>query len=151
MTDTKATRNCRNCNDPLETGARFCAGCGTTTDETNPTPSPDPTPPLPVNVRRVVGNDPKRDRPSSQLERPNDLKSWIAIVLAPLSIFTCGPLLSIPGAILAGIQLHAIKSGKILGSSTTLAHFGLWGNVAATVVGVAMMCLSVGFMGLMFA
>ena len=57
-----------------------------------------------------------------------------AMVLSLVSLFTCGPFLSIPGAILGKMELDAIRSGQAPPAGETFAKIGFYAGIALTVL-----------------
>lgn len=68
------------------------------------------------------------------------------MILSIVSVFTCGPLLSIPGLILGKMELNAIRQGQAPAAGETFAKIGFYLGIAAT----ALSCL-VGIVWLLIA
>ena len=58
----------------------------------------------------------------------------IAVILAVVGLLCCGPLTGIPAAIVAWLELDAIKGGRSSPNGKTMAQIGLWGGIAVTVI-----------------
>lgn len=69
-----------------------------------------------------------------------------SMILSIVSVFTCGPLLSIPGLILGKMELNAIRQGQAPAAGETFAKIGFYLGIAAT----ALSCL-VGIVWLLIA
>lgn len=69
-----------------------------------------------------------------------------AMVLSIISIFTCGPLLSIPGLILGKMEMNAIREGLAPQAGETFAKVGFYLGIAVT----ALSCLLVIFWAFFF-
>lgn len=71
----------------------------------------------------------------------------IAILLGVLGLFMCGPLTSVPGAILAWMDMNEAKqTGQ---PAPGLATIALWGNIAVTVIAIGGTVLMMFMMMLM--
>ena len=72
-------------------------------------------------------------------------RAMIALVLGIVSIFMCG-LTAIPGAILAWMEMQAVKEGRVPQANGGMAKTALWLNLAALVLTV-FGCLGFGLLG----
>lgn len=57
-----------------------------------------------------------------------------SMILSIVSVFTCGPLLSIPGLVLGKMELNAIRQGQSPYAGETFAKIGFYLGIAATVL-----------------
>lgn len=62
-----------------------------------------------------------------------------SMILSIISLFTCGPLLSIPGMILGKMEMNAIRQGQSSPAGETLAKVGFYVGLGAT----ALSCLGI--------
>ena len=58
----------------------------------------------------------------------------ISVILAVVGLLCCGPFTGIPAAIVAWLELDAIKNGTSSPSGKTMAQIGFWGGIAVTVI-----------------
>jgi hypothetical protein len=65
-------------------------------------------------------------------------KPMIALVLAISAVFCCGPFTGLPSAIVAWLELTAIKEGRSSPDGRTMATIALWGGVIATVIHIGL-------------
>lgn len=56
------------------------------------------------------------------------------MVLSIISIFTCGPLLSIPGLIIGKMEMNDIAAGRAPAAGLGYAKAGFWIGVVVTVL-----------------
>ena len=61
-------------------------------------------------------------------------RSIAAMILSIISIFTCGPLLSIPGMILGKMEMNAIREGQAPAAGETFAKAGFYIGLGVTVL-----------------
>ena len=64
-------------------------------------------------------------------------KAIASLILSIVSIFTCGPLLSIPGLIIGKMEMNAITQGQSSPAGMGYAKAGFWIGVVVT----ALSCL----------
>lgn len=57
-----------------------------------------------------------------------------SMIISIVSFFTCGPFLSIPGMIMARMEMNAINEGKAPRAGETFAKIGFWVGLASTIV-----------------
>lgn len=76
-------------------------------------------------------------RPTSGQQGSASGRAIAAMVLSLISLFTCGPFMSIPGAILGKLELNAIRSGQSPAAGETFAKIGFYGGLVFT----ALYCL----------
>lgn len=67
----------------------------------------------------------------------------VALVLGIVSWVLCGPFFSVPGAIVAKIELGKIQRGESPAAGKTIATVGFWLSVVNVVVFCLLMCLYV--------
>lgn len=111
--------NCMRCGSANIGGAQFCSGCGAA---------------LPV------GNS---YHPPAQ--NSSHSRSIIALVLGIAGILLCG-FTAIPGAILAWMEMQAVREGRAPQSNGGMAKTAFWINIAALILTV-FFCLGFGFLG----
>lgn len=71
----------------------------------------------------------------------------IALVLGILGIFCCGPISSIPGIILAKMEMDAIGRGEAAAKNLGLAKAAFWVSIIATALTVIGLCAYIGLVG----
>jgi hypothetical protein len=57
-----------------------------------------------------------------------------SMILSVISIFTCGPFLSIPGMIIGKMEMNAIRQGQAPPAGETLAKIGFYVGVVMTAI-----------------
>lgn len=137
---------CRNCSATLskpQAGARPTSASGSSTNPyTAPAVSPD-QPQTPFGQAPYPGYQGFPVQPSDYIRPPAAQQSGAsgraiaAMVLSLVSLFTCGPFLSIPGAILGKMELDAIRSGQAPPAGETFAKIGFYAGIALS----ALYCL----------
>lgn len=145
---------CTSCGTTNRDDAQFCRGCGTaliTPPQQPSTPrppsSPLPSDPLPNNYPGYQSQYPPGQ--SNPLQNPSygnyqaplptgpSGKAIASLILSIVSIFTCGPLLSIPGLIIGKMEMNAIAEGRSPQAGMGYAKAGFWIGVVVT----ALSCL----------
>jgi hypothetical protein len=120
------TRLCPRCNQPNVAEAAFCHNCSS-----------------PLGVGPAVGAPPTQQQWAPQGgpvvgQQPQGAgasqRAIIALVLAGLALFCCGPLSGIPAAIVGWMELDAIKKGQSPAAGKWMAQVGLWGGIAFTIL-----------------
>ncbi|MGH9949245.1 MAG: hypothetical protein ACRD6X_18900 [Pyrinomonadaceae bacterium] len=106
------TKACPKCNQMNPPAAVFCLNCAASLG-----PPPPPMPPNGVSKQGGPGQ-----------------KAIIALILAAVALFCCGPFAGIPAAIVGWMELDAIKNGRSPADGKWMAMVGLWGGIAATVI-----------------
>jgi hypothetical protein len=107
----------------------------------NPPPTPQGYQPLPNSAPQNPPPTPQgyQPYPSSYANqrplRPGSAsgRAITSMILSIISVFTCGPLLSIPGMILGKIEMNAIRDGKAAREGETLAKIGFYFGLVMTV------------------
>ncbi len=61
-------------------------------------------------------------------------RSVIALCLVAAGFLCCGPILSIPGAIVGYIEVQAIKDGRAPQAGLSMAQIAMWGGIAVTIL-----------------
>lgn len=61
-------------------------------------------------------------------------KAIVALVLAVVALFCCGPFAGIPAAVVGWMELNAIKSGQSPPSGKWMAMVGLWVGIGSAVL-----------------
>ena len=113
------TRVCSKCGVVNRSDAMFCENCASPLGVANQ--------PFTVNAGTQPGANPQ----SSQ--RP-----MIAMALAVAALFCCGPFTGLPAAIVAWLELAAIKEGRSSPDGRTMTMIALWVGVAATVIHIGL-------------
>jgi uncharacterized membrane protein len=108
---------CMRCGNANVSGAQFCSGCGLQLGMVVPPPPP------PAGNGRAV----------------------IALVLGIVGLFFCG-FTAIPGAILAWMEMQAVRAGRAPNSNGGMAKAAFWVNIVALVLTV-LAILFVSFFG----
>ncbi len=108
--------NCMRCGSANIGGAQFCSGCGGQLGMNHgPTPAP----------------------------RTGNGRAIIALVLGIAGLFFCG-FTAIPGAILAWMEMQAVRAGRAPQANSGMAKIAFWINIVALVLTV----FAVALMGL---
>ena len=111
--------NCMKCGSANISSAQFCSSCSAPCG----VPCPEPQPASQTNSNRAM----------------------IALVLGIVSIFVCG-FTAIPDAILAWMEMQAVKERRVPQANGGMAKTALWINLAALVLTV-FGCLGFGLLG----
>ena len=146
---------CTSCGTTNRDDAQFCRGCGNalTSPQSQPptTPRP-PSSPLPPDSPPAGYPGYQSQFPPAQPTPPYNPsyanyqapmpagasgKAIASLILSIVSIFTCGPLLSIPGMIIGKLEMTAITQGKSSPAGMGYAKAGFWIGVIVT----ALSCL----------
>jgi hypothetical protein len=155
---------CTRCGTPNPDDASFCRNCsatlskpGTPQRQTGSSGSPtDPyQPPTVTQPRPEQAPYPGYQgfpiqqgdyiRPPAVPQGGASGRAIAAMVMSLISLFTCGPFLSIPGAILGKMELDAIRSGQAPAAGETFAKIGFYGGLVFT----AFFCLGGVLWGLL--
>jgi len=118
------TRQCPKCNQANPPQAAFCLNCAS------------PMPPSQPHFQQPVGRQSAKSGGAGQ-------KAIIALVLAGVALFCCGPFAGIPAAIVGWLELDAIKAGRSPADGKWMAMVGLWGGIASTLIHAGMYVLYV--------
>lgn len=157
---------CTRCGTPNPDEASFCRNCSATlvkpSQPARPATSSSPAT-SPYSQPTPTANPPAHDQapypgyqgfPVQQggyIRQPSGQpggasgRAIAAMVMSLISLFTCGPLLSIPGAILGKMELNAIRSGQAPAAGETFAKIGFYGGLVFT----ALYCLGGVIWGLL--
>lgn len=155
---------CTSCGTTNRDDAQFCRGCG------NPLSSPPQQPPRPPSSP-LPPDPPPASYPGYQSQYPpgqsNPLsnpgygnyqapmpagasgKATAAMILSIVSLFTCGPFLSIPGMIMGKLEMNAITQGQSSPAGMGYAKAGFWIGLISTVLycGGIIIAIAFGFLG----
>lgn len=82
--------------------------------------------------------------PQPQSASPMAITSLVLLVVSLL----CGLFASIPGAIIAKVELGKIERGESPEAGKTFAQIGFWGNLAITFIGLLGICLYIAFVAM---
>lgn len=126
---------CPCCSSQVPMGSRFCGECGQSF-----VAGPAPT----ANGPAARPNFPPRPASAARSES----MTYVALGMALLGILMCGPFTSVPGIFLA---MREASAAKAVGAPTGLASLALWGNVAATILGLLGMAAAALFFMLALA
>lgn len=148
---------CTRCGTPNPDDASFCRNCSATLTKPGASPRPTsssgsstsphyqpptiasrPQPPpeqapypgyqgFPIQQNEYI-------RPSAVPQGGASGRAIAAMVLSILSLFTCGPLMSIPGAILGKMEMNAIRNGQASAAGETFAKVGFYLGLGVTVL-----------------
>ena len=147
MTNEKICPRCgnRNAGD-----AQFCNFCASPFAAGAPQPQPpQPPPPQPPDPRwgqgqqlqgqpQQWGGQQGGQFPPPQPQSSN--KAMIAMVLVFVGLCACGLLANIPGAILAKMEMDAIKQGRAPATNLQLATWAFYGNIGVAVLSTLLLC-----------
>ncbi len=122
---------CPRCGGRNPVNVPFCNNCGMPL-QTPPLSTQPPYPPT-----NYYPPPPPPNYPAVQPARSN--RAMIAMICAVLGFVACGPLTSVPGIILAKMELDAIREGKASRESETTAKWAFNLSIAATVLS-ALVC-----------
>lgn len=142
---------CPKCGDQNSAGAQFCKTCGSRLSTPSnpeamaPTPTPPPVTPPPISSGQEP--QPQYAVPPAGAPPQKSNRAVIALVLGILGIFCCGPLSSIPGIIVAKMEMDAIARGEASADNLGMAKAAFWVSIAATALSVLGICAYVAFMG----
>ena len=75
-------------------------------------------------------------------------KTKWALGLGILGLFCCGPFSTIPGIILAKMDMDEIASGRMPNGDDTWAKVAFYGNIGVLILSILFMCLFWGMRGL---
>jgi hypothetical protein len=141
---------CTSCGVNNRDDAQFCRGCGAALGNPyqNPASPPNPNvppPPPPNPASNYPGYQSQFAQPPTyagggyQAPMPSGPsgKAIASLVLSIVSIFTCGPLLSIPGMIIGKMEMNDIAAGRAPAAGLGYAKAGFWIGVVVT----ALSCL----------
>lgn len=159
---------CTSCGTTNRDDAQFCRGCGTSLisppqQPSAPIPPSSPLPPDPPPSAYPGYQSQYPPGQSNPLYNPNpgygnyqaplpagpSGKAIASLILSILSLFTCGPFLSIPGMILGKMEMNAIAQVKSSQAGLGYAKAGFWIGLIATVVfcGGFIIAAAFGFLG----
>lgn len=151
---------CAKCGDQNAAGAQFCKTCGSRLSEpanpeaiagTPPTPAAATPPPFGGGAipPPVVGyGAPTPPLPPPQQQAKSN-RAIIALVLGILGIFCCGPISSIPGIIIAKMEMDAIGRGEASADNLGMAKAAFWVSIIATALSVLGICAYIALVGSM--
>jgi zinc-ribbon domain len=145
---------CTNCGETNRNEAQFCSKCGNNLHPGFTPPSVTEAPTAPLPPPSVTNNAPYTPPIGSSypsMNTPNNTPPSYAnytpplpnsasgraigsLVLAIVSVFTCGPLFAIPAIILAKLEMDAIKSGSASAAGMGIAKAGFWIGIVCTVL-----------------
>ncbi|HEX4950789.1 MAG TPA: DUF4190 domain-containing protein [Blastocatellia bacterium] len=136
---------CTSCGVNNRDDAQFCRGCGTALGNPfqNPAPPSANVPPPPNPAPDYPGYQTQFPQPPTyaggggyQAPLPSgpSSKAIASLILSILSIFTCGPLLSIPGLIIGKMEMNDIAAGRASAAGLGYAKAGFWIGVVVTVL-----------------
>ena len=145
---------CTNCGQTNRNDAQFCTKCGNNLHPgfTPPSVTENPTMPLPppsitddspyqppIGSNYPSQNIPQYTPPSfadyaPPLPGSASGRAIASLVLAIVSLFTCGPILSIPAAIMGKLEMDAIKVGKASAAGMGYAKAGFWIGLIWTIL-----------------
>jgi hypothetical protein len=133
---------CTSCGVTNRDDAQFCRGCGAALG--NPFQNPTAT----QNPNVPSSNPPDQQSYQSQFPQPPTYaggggyqaplpsgpsgKAIASLILSIISIFTCGPLLSIPGLIIGKMEMNDIAAGRAPAAGLGYAKAGFWIGVVVT-------------------
>lgn len=146
---------CTSCGTTNRDDAQFCRGCGTSLT-TPPRSSPTADPPGYAGYQSQYAPG-----PSNPLQNPSygnyqpplpatpSGKATASMILSIISIFTCGPLLSIPGMIMGKLEMNAIAQGQSSPAGLGYAKAGFWIGLIVTALscGGVILAAAFGFLG----
>ncbi|MBL8207178.1 MAG: zinc-ribbon domain-containing protein [Blastocatellia bacterium] len=142
---------CTSCGVNNRDDAQFCRGCGTALGNPFQTPTPTQNPnvppvPPPTATPSYPGYQSQFPQPptyaggggyQAPLPAGPSGKAIASMILSIISIFTCGPLLSIPGMIIGKLEMNDIAAGRAPAAGLGYAKAGFWIGVVVT----ALSCL----------
>jgi Domain of unknown function (DUF4190)/zinc-ribbon domain len=137
---------CTSCGVNNRDDAQFCRGCGAALGNPFQNPTATQTPNAPPNPPTQPGYQSQFPQPptyaggggyQAPLPVGPSTKAIASLILSILSIFTCGPLLSIPGLIIGKMEMNDIAAGRAPAAGLGYAKAGFWIGVVVT----ALSCL----------
>ena len=132
-----AENRCTQCGTANAAQAKFCGSCGATLSSPPPYNPPPPAP-------NYVGPGPQ-SQPPPQKAGANNTKAILALVLGIASVFCCGFLSGIPGAIIGKMEMDAVKQGRSPESNMGMAKAGFWISIAGSVLSILWLVLILFF------
>lgn len=131
------TRTCPKCNQPNPPDAAFCRNCAAALGLAAPTqqqspPFGDQAPYVGAPPQGYGGAQNFAGQGNSQA--PQSQRPLISVILAIVGLLCCGPFTGIPAAIVAWLELDAIKNGSSSPNGKTMAQIGFWGGIAVTII-----------------
>lgn len=153
-----ARMNCTSCGTVNRDDAQFCRGCGTSLTSppqpSAPTMSGDPSGYSSYQSQYAPGAGNPLQNPSYGNYQPPlpatpSGKATAAMILSIVSIFTCGPFLSIPGMIMGKLEMNAIAQGQSSPAGLGYAKAGFWIGLIVTALscGGVILAAAFGFLG----
>jgi len=133
-----AENPCGKCGTSNAPQAKFCGSCGASLIPpayTPPPPAPDYMGPEPQPAPAPGGSN---------------TKAIVSLVLGIMSVFCCGFLSGIPGAIVGKMEMDAVKQGRSPESNMGMAKAGFWISIAGSVLSILWLVLIL-FFGLLSA
>lgn len=120
---------CRNCNSQNPSDAAFCRNCASPLSPAQPKNQQAGQPPN-FGAQQVGQNFAASSTNSGGASQ----RAIIALVLIIAGLICCGPLASIPAAIVGWMEMDAIKKGQSPPSGMWMAQVGLWGGIIVTIL-----------------
>lgn len=135
--------NCPNCGAPND-GGKFCKSCGTPLPQQAP-PAYQQTPPpqQPYQQQQPPYQQPNQFTPPAQPPVDPEEKTAkgfavASLVLGILSLFCCGVILSIPGAVFGILSLNKKKEQNGMAiAGIILSAIGLIGSIILIIISIA--------------
>jgi hypothetical protein len=153
------SQNCPHCRTHNPAEAQFCHNCGSRLSGANPSFSPSfgarpemaaaGIGAMPMGSGPFVGQPPSAQS-GAYFPAASGLSKLAvtSLILAISSLFCFGFLTGVPAAILGWMELSAIKQGRSDRSNAWMAHIGLWGGIAISVLSFIVMLI---FLALLLA
>ncbi len=124
---------CPRCGGFNPANSLFCSNCGLQfgmtagpANQQGPTAPPYYPPPPP---------------PTYPVPAPKSNRGLIAMICAVLGFIACGPFTSVPGIVLAKMEMDAIREGRAPQSGENTAKWAFYLSIAATAISVLMICV----------
>ena len=124
-------KNCQNCNSSNPPDAAFCRNCASPLSPWQGGQQSNQK----QNQANYGGQQAGQNfaPPQTNSGGPSQ-RAIAALVLTIAGLFCCGPLTSIPAAIVGWMEADAIKKGQAPPGGMWMAQVGLWGGIIVTIL-----------------
>ncbi len=151
---------CTSCGVNNRDDAQFCRGCGAALgnpfQHPSATKAPSEAPSAPPTYAGYQSQFPQPPTHSSgaggyqaPLPATASTRATAAMIVSIVSLFTCGPFMSIPGMIMGKLEMNAIAQGQAAAAGLSYAKAGFWIGLVSTVLycGGGLLAIAFGFLG----
>lgn len=129
---------CSNCNLSNSPEAVFCRQCATPLPQASSN-QPQLNYQQPVNQQNQQFNQQQNFGGNQMMQNASQPgggtdRLTIGLILVVAGLFCCGPLSSIPGAVIGWLELTAVNEGRASIDRKGKAQLCLWGGIAVTII-----------------